>query len=284
MTRRISIITAAYAPLADYFAETIRSVSEQELPGRWELEWLIQEDGEVPHLAGVVAGVPNVRYSANKAHTGIAATRNLALTRATGDVVQVLDHDDILLPGALAQLLPRFDDTSITWVVGQADDLLPDGSRREYESALPFGVVPAGAVNTWAMDHNGNWPIHCAGLLLRTHLVRAFGGWGGTPVDDDIIMFSALSECLDGYNDPATTWLYRIHKRQTSKSATWRERSNDGRRIALQRVDAIRTVGIKLTGDLTSLKAPTPVHVGPAAKDDADGLPWWKTSATNGAL
>lgn len=278
MTLKLSIITAAYAPLANYFRETIESVQRQELPDGWELEWLIQEDGQNPSLSRMVNDIPNVRYAANKAHTGIAATRNLALTRATGDIVQVLDHDDLLLPGALKCLLPHFDNPSIHWVVGQADDLLSDGTRREYESALPFGHIQAGEVNTWAMNHGGNWPIHCAGLLLRTHLVRAFGGWGGTPVDDDIIMFSALSECAGGYNEPSTTWLYRIHDRQTHRSATWRERSNDGRRIALQRVEAIRSIGLQLTKDPSSVEAPKPVHVGPAAKEDADGLPWWKTT------
>src|SRR6266496_3322700 len=219
MTKRLSIITAAYAPLADYFDDTIKSVMAQELPAGWELEWLIQEDGEKPGLSGQVAHLPNVRYSANKAHTGIAATRNLALTRATGEIVQVLDHDDVLLPGALSQLLSHFEDADTHWVVGQADDLLPDGSRRAYESAIPFGPVAPGVVNDWAIEHGGNWPIHCAGLLMRTTLVRAFGGWGGAPVDDDIIMFAALSECVGGYNVPDTTWLYRVHARQTSKSA-----------------------------------------------------------------
>ena len=274
--RRISVITAAYGPLAGYFAETIRSVTQQELPEGWELEWLVQEDGDSPALESVVAGVSGVRYSANMAHVGIAATRNLALARATGDVVQVLDHDDLFLPGAFVALLSRFDDPGVHWVVGQADDLLPDGTRRTYESALPFGRVEAGAVNSWAEAHDGNWPVHCAGLLMRTNLVRVFGGWGGTPVDDDIVMFSALSECVDGFNDPATTWLYRIHERQTHKSARWRERSADGRRIALQRVEAIRAAGLMLTGDLTASGASTSVVVGPAAKDGVDGLPWWK--------
>lgn len=277
MTRRISIITAAYAPLADYFAETAESVLQQVLPPGWELEWLVQEDGEVPSLAASVAGLAHVKYAANNAHTGIAATRNLALTRATGDVVQVLDHDDLLLPNALVGLLPHFEDPSVHWVVGQADDFLSDHSRRAYESALPFGRVVAGEVNTWAMRHDGNWPIHCAGLLMRTQLVRAFGGWGGTPVDDDIIMFSALSECVDGYNAPETTWLYRIHDRQTHKSAQWRERSSDGRRIALQRIEAIRGVGLQITGN-PAAATNTSVHVGPAAKDDTSGQSWWKTT------
>ena len=268
-TRRISIITAAYAPLAQYFPETINSVLSQELPHRWELEWLVQEDGTDSQLADVVTGLSRVSYSANQAQAGIATTRNLALTRATGDLVQVLDHDDILLPGALARLIPRFEDPLVHWVVGQADDLMPDGTRRPYESALPFGVIEAGAVNTWAIEHYGNWPIHCAGLVLRTHLVRAFGGWGAVPVDDDVMMFSALSECAAGYNDPSLTWLYRIHDQQTSRSGTWRERSADGRRIALQRVQAIRAAGVTITRDASLAESAGPVHVGPAAKESA---------------
>ncbi|MBP2330612.1 glycosyltransferase involved in cell wall biosynthesis [Kibdelosporangium banguiense] len=278
MTRKLSIITAAYSPLADYFSATIESVQNQELPSDWELEWLVQEDGETPTLGSVLSGVPYVVYSANKAHTGIAATRNLALTRATGSIVHILDHDDVMLPGALSRLLPLFEGPEIHWTVGQADDLLPDGSRRAYESALPFGPIPAGTVNDWAIAHDGNWPIHCAGLYLRTELVRAFGGWGGTPVDDDIIMFSALSECVGGYNSPETTWLYRVHDRQTHRSAQWRERSSDGRRIALQRIEAMRSVGLQVTGDPAKFDSAKSVNVGPAAKDTAEGRPWWKES------
>lgn len=278
MTRRLSIITAAYAPHVDLFDATIDGVRSQALPEGWELEWLVQEDGPAPSLGPRLASVPNVRYAANEAHTGLAATRNLALSRATGDVVQVLDHDDVLLPGALMQLLPRFDDRGTHWVTGQADDLLEGGKRRSNESALPFGPVPAGQVNDWAIEHGGNWPIHCAGLLLRTVVVRVVGGWGGTPVDDDIVMFSALSELADGYIDPAVTWLHRIHPRQSHYSARFRERSSDGRRIALQRIEAIRAVNLSVAGDITAAPAGGVTNVGPAAMDAADGRAWWKTA------
>ncbi len=114
---------------------------------------------------------------------------------------------------------------------------------------------------------------------MRTQLVRACGGWGGVPVDDDIVMFSGLSEIADGYNDPATTWLYRIHERQTHKSAQWRERSSDGRRVAMQRVEALRATGLAITGDPASAQASHDIEVGPAAKEGTDGRPWWKDQA-----
>src|SRR6266540_2254301 len=169
MARIVSVITAAYAPIADYFVDTLVSVAGQLAPAGWDIEWIVQEDGESPRLREIVDSVPFGSYAANNARLGIAATRNLALSRATGEIVQMLDHDDILLPLAIARLAQHFDDQTIHWAIGQADDLLPDGSRQKYESALPFGRIRAGVPGAWAMAHAGNWPIHCAGLLVRTN-------------------------------------------------------------------------------------------------------------------
>lgn len=277
MTHRVSIITATYGPKADYLADTVQSVRDQQLPEGWELEWLIQEDGAQPRLADAVNGLPGVHYAANHAQVGSAATRNFALARATGELIQVLDHDDMLLPGALATLVPRFDDPQLGWAVGQADDLMPDGARRTYESALPFGPIAPGAVNDWAIEHAGNWPIHCAGLMLRTNLVRALGGWVASPIDEDVIMFSAMSELVPGYNDPATTWLYRQHAQQTSKTETSQRHSPTARRIALQRIEALSTVGLRLPTQAAPPRNLGEAEVGPAAKDAVDpGVAWWK--------
>lgn len=248
---RLSIITAAYAPAARYLAQTIASVRDQVLPPGWRLEWLVQEDGTRPDLAGWFHDVPQARYEAHGARLGLAATRNLALSRATGELVQVLDHDDVLLPGALATVGAAFSAAArpsamIHWAVGQADDLLPDGTRRPYPAALPYGLVPAGAVNDWAAAHEGRCPIHCAGLMMRTESLRAVGGWSGIPVDDDLAMFAALSELTAGVNVAAATWLYRLHPYQTHRTAAWRAHGATGRRIASQRAAAIRYTGLRL--------------------------------------
>jgi glycosyltransferase involved in cell wall biosynthesis len=244
----VSVITAAYAPSAAYLRDTVASVDAQRLPSGWNLEWIVQEDGVGPSLAHHFARAPYVRYEANGAQLGIAATRNLVLSRATGDLIQVLDSDDVLLPGALESLVPKFTEHQIHWAVGQADDLMPDGSRIEWRSALPFGTIPAGAVNRHAEDHGGNWPIHCAGLLLRAASLRAIGGWVGLPSDEDIAMFAALSQVSDGYNFDGTTWLYRQHPQQITRANTTRHLSEDCRRLALQRAKAIQATGLHFEG------------------------------------
>jgi cellulose synthase/poly-beta-1,6-N-acetylglucosamine synthase-like glycosyltransferase len=175
----------------------------------------------------------------------VATTRNLALERVTGELVQLLDHDDILLPGALKRLIELFETRSTHWAVGQADDLVED-VRKPFASALPYGVVKAGAVNEWAIDNHGNWPIHCAGLMIRTDTLRAIGGWPAIITDDDVAMFAALSEVAAGYNEQTVTWLYRITAEQQSKTEFWQANSHVGRLYALQRAKAIKETGLRL--------------------------------------
>jgi glycosyltransferase involved in cell wall biosynthesis len=262
----VSIITAAFAPSADYLAETISGVGQQKLPPGWELEWVVQEDGASACLADRFAGLDYVRYGSNGAHLGITGTRNLALTRASGDLIQVLDSDDVLLPGALASLIPHFSDARIHWAVGQADDLMPDGTRIPWESALPYGTVAAGTVNAWADAHGGNWPIHCAGLMLRGTSLRALGGWAGLPVDEDLGMFAALSEITDGHNFDGITWLYRQHSQQVTRSGEASHLSAMCRRFALQRAKSVQLSHLNFSTAGQFGQASHDVHVGPAAK------------------
>lgn len=266
----VTILTAATESSAPYLAQTIEGVQRQTPPPGWELEWVVQEDGKNPSLADRFAELDYVRYQANGAQLGIAATRNFALARASGHLVQVLDSDDVLLPHALATLIPRFALNPIHWSVGQADDLMPDGQRITWKSALPHGLLSAGTVNAWAADHGANWPIHCAGLMMRTTSLRALGGWVGIPSDEDIAMFAALSELTDGYNEPTVTWLYRQHPQQITRTTSWRSRSADGRRIGLQRAAAVQSAGLKLNmvrpSDFDQPIEPAP-NVGPPAKE-----------------
>ena len=262
----LSVISSAYGPTAVHLDETIASVLALTIPDGWEMEWIVQEDGEHPTLSDRLTAIDIVKYQANDARLGISSTRNLALSRASGSLVQALDHDDILLPNAAETLIPRFMEHPIGWAIGQADDLLPDGTRQEYTSAIPFGLTPAGAMNRWAAEHDGNWPIHCAALMMRTEALRALGGWTGIPYDDEVATFAALSEITDGYHDPALTWLYRHHPLQTHRSAASAARSADGRRIALQRAYAVRATGLRFGGALDDLGGLEKMELGPPVK------------------
>lgn len=239
MSDTISVITACHPGGARWLPEAAESILTQQLPDGVELEWLIQEDSPAPTVAHLLPDDPRIRHEANGAQLGQAMTRNLALRRATGTWVQNLDADDALLPGALATHVTPMANPRCHWAVGQADDLMPDGTRRSFPADIPFGPVAAGVVNDWAFTHRANWPIHCAGLMLRTSTARAFGGWAGLPFDEDLSLFAAISEIHDGHFVEQTTWLYRQHPGQMVRSEGHTQWSQTTRTIVAQRVAAM---------------------------------------------
>ena len=264
----LSVVTAAYAPTANFIAETMEGIKAANLPSGWDIEWVVQEDGPNPSLKAQLTEWKNCKYDANNRQLGISSTRNLALTRARGTLIQALDQDDLLLPVVFSTLVPLFNDPAIHWAIGQADDLMPDGSKVRFHTPLPFGKLSAGFINDWAADEGGNWPIHCAALLMRATSLRAIGGWGGIPFDDELSMFAALSEIADGYHHESITWLYRQHSDQIHRTPEAQRWSDQCRRSALQRAKAVRSSGLHFgaVAEIAAERDTSKVNVRPAFK------------------
>jgi glycosyltransferase involved in cell wall biosynthesis len=236
----VSVLTAAHAGRAELLVAAGDSVALQRLPAGWELEWVVQEDGAEPELAGVAS---TARYQANQARLGIAVTRNLALARVSGELVHVLDSDDVLLPGALGTALAAFQRyPQIHWVAAQADDLMPDGSRIPYPLAFPAGPVAPGALNVFTEEH-GEPPVSCAGLTMRTATVRALGGWAANPCSEDVALLAAVAELTPGYITPEVTWLIRQHDGRTTRGARWPHLCRESVAMVRQRIAALRELG-----------------------------------------
>jgi glycosyltransferase involved in cell wall biosynthesis len=217
----LSLITAARGDRADLLAATGTTVAAQRLPPGWELEWLIQEDGANPALADTARHFPFARYQAHREQLGIAATRNLALTRASGDLIRVLDSDDLLLSNALSGPIERLTEhPDEHWVAARPVYLNRDGRWLTYYLLLPAGPVRPGVIGEYVRLHR-RCPVHCAGLTMRTGTVRALGGWTANPRAEDIDLLVAVSELFPGHLEPEQSWVYRLHDGQTVHDPSW---------------------------------------------------------------
>ena len=101
---RFSITTAVYNPPLDAFADTAASVLGQEYD---DWEWVLVDDcspnPEVRvRLAELAAQDPRIRVHEREVNGGIVAASSDALSRATGEFICLLDHDDVLETTALA--------------------------------------------------------------------------------------------------------------------------------------------------------------------------------------
>lgn len=95
-----SIIIAAYQAAA-FIADAVESALSQTLP---PLEVIVCDDGSTDDLRGSLVPYADKITLLHKEHTGVAATRNVALRAAAGDFVAVLDADNAFLPKYLQAL------------------------------------------------------------------------------------------------------------------------------------------------------------------------------------
>jgi O-antigen biosynthesis protein len=102
-----TVITAVHDPEPEHLRACLASVRAQ-TTADWE--HVVVDDGSTrPEIADVLhaaaAGDARLRVVRRPVNGGIVAASNDALRAATGDIVALLDHDDVLEPDALASML-----------------------------------------------------------------------------------------------------------------------------------------------------------------------------------
>lgn len=134
---KISVIIAAYNSMP-YLHDTIVSLSDQPYRPleivlvddgstdgtpeyiRWACRWLLPEDVEF-------------RLLRNRINRGVARARNRGLTAATGDMLTVLDHDDVMLPQGISHRVDYLQRHQVDVVYARRDTLLHQGHERHIE-------------------------------------------------------------------------------------------------------------------------------------------------------
>ncbi|MEO3751488.1 glycosyltransferase [Streptomyces sp. B6B3] len=235
MTGIISVVTAVHAPGTRFLPDAYESLCGQELPDGWTWQWLIQEDGETDAVAGLVPDDPRVGFGQGRAG-GPGVARTLALARAEGRVVRVLDADDLLTPGALARDLRVFaEQPGIGWTTSRALDLREDGSTVGFDSDPPGGRLERGTVLEYWRAHDFRAQVHPATLAVRRDVLLALGGWMALPASEDTGLLLALDAVSPGWFTPEVGLMYRKWPGQaTSQPAHAHEGEREARMAVVE--------------------------------------------------
>ncbi|WP_354642907.1 glycosyltransferase family 2 protein [Kitasatospora camelliae] len=233
MQRRIIIVTAVHPPAAPYLPDAYKSLCEQVLPEGWDWQWLIQEDGTSNDVAPYVPD--DARVSFRQGRPGRAGmARTIALARADGEFVKVLDADDMLPPGALARDLAVLTaDPTIGWTTSRVLDLLPDGSTVGFDQDPEEGPIERGAVLDHWKAHDYRAQVHPATLFVRRDLLLALGGWMALPASEDTGLLMALSAVSRGWFTPEVGLLYRKWPGQATGQAAHSDAEERDARMAV---------------------------------------------------
>ena len=129
MAPRFSIVTPVYNPPHDALRDTITSVRAQTFE---DWEWCIVDDvspdPEVRSiLAAAAADDPRIRVLHRVENGGISRATNDAIAMATGEFIAFLDHDDLLVPQALAAMWDVLEAGTIDFAYSDEAILTPAG-------------------------------------------------------------------------------------------------------------------------------------------------------------
>lgn len=115
-TPRITVITPSLNQ-ADYLERAICSVIDQ---GYENLEYIVIDGGSSDASADIIKLYEDdLTYWHSEPDAGPADAINRAIQRATGDIIAVLNADDLYLPGTLERVAKRMTQPDEpTWVVG----------------------------------------------------------------------------------------------------------------------------------------------------------------------
>ncbi|MFJ9540903.1 glycosyltransferase family 2 protein [Streptomyces sp. NPDC101225] len=207
--RRIAVVTAVHAPSAGFLAEAYKSLCAQELWPGWSWHWVIQEDGATDEVRGHVPDDARVSFRQGRPG-GPGVARTMALARAEGPYVKILDADDLLPAGALARDLAVLEgDPEIGWTTSRALDLLPDGSTAGFPGDPEEGPIERGALLDFWRANDFRAQVHPATLCVRRDLLLALGGWMALPASEDTGLLLALNAVSRGWFSRGTGLLYR---------------------------------------------------------------------------
>ena len=228
----LSLITAIYKPNPGHLLEAYESVRTQELPEGWDLEWLVQEDGKTGVAQEILPSDPLIKFQSLR-HGGVSIARNLALSRASGELVKNLDQDDVLTPGAILRDIEALDaNPDVQWTTSRVLDLLPDGSTVGFDNDPSPGVLEPGFVLDHWRAHNFRLSVHPTTRCFRRSLLVAVGGWMAVPGSEDTGALVAASVISSGYFRQEVGLLYRKWPGQVSAGSEhtepveWKARMN----------------------------------------------------------
>ena len=188
----ISVLMPVYDPPERWLRRAVGSVLAQTYP-RWEL--CIANDASThpairPLLDGYAARDPRIKVVHRPQNGHISAASNSALSLCTGDFTAMLDHDDELIPDALAEMARLLIRHPAAELVYSDEDKIDEGGRCYDPYFKP----------SWNPDLLLGQNYFCHLMLYRTKLLRDLGGFraGHEGAQDWDLALRAVERLHDG--------------------------------------------------------------------------------------
>lgn len=213
-TTLVSVVIPAYNCGA-YIALAVQSALDQDYPNK---EVIVVDDGSTDNTAEVLAGFGQRIVVVRQPNSGVAAARNCGMQTARGELIALLDADDLWLPGKLRKQVeylsahPELGGVYCAWREWRSDAngefTVPHLSSHDTERA---GIEPQGS--GWLYNKLFLDPIiHTTTLLMRREIMEQVGKFDhALRRGQDYDYWFRMSRLAPIHKLNAVLSLYRIH-------------------------------------------------------------------------
>jgi GT2 family glycosyltransferase len=228
-TPLISIVIPTYNTDHEFLRQCIESV-ESQIYKNWEL--CIVDDASTDEVVRSVIekyalADPRIKYKFLKDNQHIAGATNIAITMTKGKYVALLDHDDILWPNALFEVIKALNtNQKLDFLYSDEDKITLD----RHDHLGPFFKPD------WNPDflHSVNYITHFS--VIRRTLLQELGGlrkeYNGA---QDWDLFLRVGRATDQiYHIQKIVYSWRIHDLSTAKSTDSKPYVVDAQRSAIK--------------------------------------------------
>ena len=205
-----------------FLREAIESVIAQDYRD-WEL--LLVDDGSVDNSREVAAKYAKVLQHPGGVNRGISASRNLGVLHARGELIALLDSDDVWMPGKLSRQVELLDlcpeaamvyssaERWHSWNGSGIADFTVLNTERDT-------LIPAPHVLAEYLRDESVAPCTCTAIIRRDAFLDAAGFRDDFPgLYDDQVFFAKLLLDHSVYVMRESTARYRQHERSTCAMA-----------------------------------------------------------------
>lgn len=207
----ISIVVPVYNPDHAFLKECIESVVSQAYTN-WEL-CMVDDASTDTAIKKIIREYAKhdsrIKLKVSKENQHIAEATNKAVAMASGEYIALLDHDDILWPNALYEVVRALnDDRSIDFLYTDEDKIT--GNRKEHTG--PFFKPD------WSPDflHSVNYITHFS--VIRKEIYEQVGGerslCNGAQDWDLFLRIARRTQKI--YHIPKVLYSWRIHEQSTA--------------------------------------------------------------------
>jgi glycosyltransferase involved in cell wall biosynthesis len=238
----ISIIVPTHNTSEDFFREMIESVFRQTYKN-WELV-VIDDASDKPHVRRLIKQYADrdkrITFTFLNTNHHIAGATNKGFKIARGEFVSLLDHDDILWPNTLYEIVKALNkNKNLDLIYTDEDKMTHDGSRHRDPFLKP----------DWNPDLllSMNYITHFT--TIRKKLIDKIGGekeeYNGAQDWDLFLRASEATSADKIHHIPKILYSWRIHDESTAKSFSTKSYVFDSQRKVLQ--DALKRRGFEKT-------------------------------------